>query len=212
MSVAWSAYRIAAPAVGMLAPAARFFTPAAERAAWAERLGAVSVEGGCEAWLHAASLGEATAMGPLARALTRARPAARLLATATSATGRARLQAIAAAQPRGTVSLQASFAPIDSPQAVRRFMAGARPARLFLVETELWPHWLLEARAAGVPVAVLSGRLAPGSLARYRRLGRTLRGLGHGLGAGLCPGPRGLGRRGALRARPGPRAGRGRLT
>jgi 3-deoxy-D-manno-octulosonic-acid transferase len=202
MSVAWSAYRIAAPAVGMLAPAARFFTPAAERATWAERLGAVSVEGGCDAWLHAASLGEATAIGPLARALTRARPAARLLATATSATGRARLQALAASQPRGTVSLQASFAPIDSPQAVRRFMAGARPARLFLVETELWPHWLLAARAAGVPVAVLSARLSPGSLARYRRLGRTFRALVHGLEAVLCQTAEDLARWIALGARP----------
>jgi 3-deoxy-D-manno-octulosonic-acid transferase len=69
---------------------------------------------------------------------------------------------------------------------VRRFFAGVRPARLFVVETELWPHWLLQAREAGVPVAIVSARLSARSLGRYRRLGRPFKSLVHGLEAVLC--------------------------
>ena len=202
MSAAWEAYRIVAPALGMLAPAARIFSPARERPFWHERLGQVRYEGGCDAWLHAASLGEATAVGALARELTRVRTGARLLATATSPTGRERLGGLVAPGEGAIPALRAAFAPIDSPQAVRRFFAGVRPARLFILETELWPHWLLQARAAGVPVAVMSARLSPRSLVRYKRLGRALHDLVHGFEAVLCQTAEDLGRWVALGARP----------
>ena len=202
MSVAWGAYRIAAPALGFLAPAAGLFSSIAERPFWGERLGRVRIEGGCDAWLHAASLGETTAAGPLARELVRVRPGARLLVTATTHTGRARLAALAGPLAGGIPSLQISLAPIDSPQAVRRFFQGASPARLILIETELWPHWLIHARASGVPVAVVSARLSGRSLARYGRLGRPFRDLVRGLEAVLCQTPEDLARWVALGARP----------
>ena len=126
-----------------------------------------------------------------------------MLATATTATGRARLLGLVVPRAAGIPSLQVSFAPIDSPQAVRRFFAGARPARLFMVETELWPHWLMHARTTGVPVAVVSARLAARSLARYRRLGGAFRALVHGLEAVLCQTPEDLARWIELGARPG---------
>lgn len=201
MSLAWGAYRLAAPALGVLAPAAGLFTPFAERPFWGERMGRVRLEGGCDAWLHAASLGESTAAGPLARELTRVRPGARLLATATTHTGRTRLMDLAGPGADRIPSLEVALSPIDAPQAVRRFFAGAQPARLILLETELWPHWLLHARASGVPVAVVSARLSARSLARYRRLGREFRSLVQGLEAVLCQTSEDLARWTALGAR-----------
>jgi 3-deoxy-D-manno-octulosonic-acid transferase len=200
VNAAWSAYRVAAPALGMIAPAAGLFSPSVERHLWSERLGHVRMAGGCDAWLHAASLGEATAVGPLVTELTRVRPGAHLLATATTHTGRTRLAALEAPWNR---DLHVSLAPIDSPQAVRHFFQGVEPARLFMVETELWPHWLLHAREAGVPAAVVSARLSQRSLARYRRLGRPFRDLVEGLEAVLCQTPEDLARWVALGARPG---------
>ncbi|HEY6867565.1 MAG TPA: glycosyltransferase N-terminal domain-containing protein [Candidatus Eisenbacteria bacterium] len=183
MSLAWRAYRIAAPAIGALAPAAGLFSPSDERPVWGERLGRVRVEGACEAWIHAASLGEATAVGPLARELDSLRPGAALHLSATTVTGRARLAALAQKREAPT---SVSLAPLDAPQAVRRFIAGVRPARVLLVETELWPHWLLAAREARVAVAVVSARLSERSVVGYRRLGRAFASLVAGLGAVLC--------------------------
>lgn len=201
--MAWGVYRLAAPALGALAPAAGLFSPFAERPFWGERLGRVRLEGGCDAWIHAASLGESTAGGALARELVRVRPGARLLATATTHSGRSRLLGLAGPGTDAIASLAVALAPIDAPQAVRRFFAGARPARLILLETELWPHWLLHARASGVPVAVVSARLSARSLARYRGLGREFRSLVHGLEAVLCQTPEDLSRWTALGARAG---------
>ncbi|HTK30577.1 MAG TPA: glycosyltransferase N-terminal domain-containing protein [Candidatus Saccharimonadaceae bacterium] len=179
MSVLWATYRLLAPALGAMAPAARLFTSPVERPLWGERLGRVSLPGGCDAWVHAASLGEATAVRPLVEELRALAPEATLYLTSTTRTGRARLQAL---------GLPLSLAPLDAPQSVARFFAGVAPRRLFVVETELWPHWLLAARARRVPVAIVSARLSARSVRGYRRLGADLRRLVEGLDAVLCQG------------------------
>jgi 3-deoxy-D-manno-octulosonic-acid transferase len=56
------------------------------------------------------------------------------------------------------------------------------------VETELWPHWLMQARASRVPVAIVSARLSEKSVKSYQRLGGGLRDLVAGLSAVLCQG------------------------
>lgn len=177
MSLAWGVYRAAASMVGALAPWAAAFASAPERELWRERMGRVERPGGCHAWIHAASLGEATAVRPLVEGLASIHPRARFHLTATTRTGRARLEAL---------GHPASLAPIDAPQAVRRFVDGVGPERLFLIETELWPHWLIRLRREGVPVAVVSARLSRRSVRRYRRLGAALRRLVAGLDAVLC--------------------------
>jgi 3-deoxy-D-manno-octulosonic-acid transferase len=175
----WGGYRLVAPVVGALAPAAGLFTSPRERALWRERLGHVVRPGGADAWVHAASLGEALAALTLARELERGAPGARLQLTATTRTGRERLR---------LAGHDAVLAPLDTPQAARRFLAGVRPRALFLLESELWPHWLLAARRERVPVVVASARLSERSVHRYRRLGRPLRALVGGLAAVLCQG------------------------
>jgi 3-deoxy-D-manno-octulosonic-acid transferase len=177
MSLVWSAYRLAAPLIGAAAPAARPFTPAAERRLWGERMGRVEAIGAVDAWIHAASLGEALAVGPLVRELSAAQAGARFHLTASTRGGRERL---------GELGHPHSLAPLDAPQAIARFMATVRPRRLLLIETELWPHWLLSARAAGVPVAVVSARLSPRSVPRYLKLGREFGSLVAGLSGVLC--------------------------
>lgn len=177
MSPVWLAYRLLAPSIGAIAPAAAIFASPAERRLWSERMGRVSLKGGCDAWVHAASLGEAGAAGPLARALLALEPRARLWLTAQTRTGRTRL---------AELGLPVSLAPIDSPQAVARFFAGVAPRLVLIVETELWPHWLLRAHRSGVPVVIVSARLAERSVRSYRVLGDGLRSLVSGLAGVLC--------------------------
>jgi hypothetical protein len=76
MSLSWRLYRSVAPMLGALAPWTRLLASPGERQLWNERLGDVVVPGGCHAWIHAASLGEAVAVGP-ARARARGAAAAR---------------------------------------------------------------------------------------------------------------------------------------
>lgn len=189
----WSAYRVLAPVLGGLAPAARMFSSPDERVLWGERLGRTVRPAGPTTWVHAASLGEVVAARPLVRELERRAPGARFQLTTSTRSGRERLR---------DLGHDAVLAPLDTPQAVGRFWAGVRPARLFLLETELWPHWLLRARDERVPVAVVSARLSERSLHGYRRLGAELRRLVGGLAAVLCQGGEDRRRWLALGARP----------
>ncbi len=193
MNPLWGAYRLLAPVLGALAPAAGVFTSPSERVLWSERLGRTARPGGCDAWVHAASLGEAVAAQPLLRELARRQPDARFQLTASTRSGRERLLGL---------GHDTALAPLDTPQAVRRFWHGVRPERLFLLETELWPHWLLRARSESVPVAVVSARLSERSTDRYRRLGSELRALVHGLAGVLCQGEEDQQRWLSLGARP----------
>ncbi len=188
MNPLWGTYRTLAPVIGALAPAAGIFTSPAERVLWRERLGAITRPGGCDAWVHAASLGEAVAAAPLVRELLRRQPDARLQLTASTRGGRERLAGMLAPGMAGALQGGVSLAPLDTPQAVKRFFHGVQPERIFLLETELWPHWLLRARSEHIPVAIVSARMSERSARRYRRLGKELRSVVGGLAAVLCQG------------------------
>ena len=140
------------------------------RLAWRERLGFghAEPEPGL-LWIHAVSLGETRAAAALVAALRRARPGLRLLLTHGTATGR---EAGAGLLREG--DLQA-WLPYDTPGAVRRFLGLHRPAVGVLLETEVWPNLLHEARRQGVPMLLANARLSERSLARGRRFDRLMR-------------------------------------
>jgi len=122
------------------------------------------------AWIHGASVGEARIVAGLADGLHRLRPDLPLAVSAYTATGRARL-------PEPPRVDAAFFVPLDFPPIVRRVLGSVRPAALALVETELWPNLLNEARAADVPVVVVNARLSVKRMTHYRRLGALYRPL-----------------------------------
>lgn len=130
-------------------------------------------------WIHGASVGEARLVGALARELKHRRPGQPLAASTVTATGRAQL-------PSPPAVDAAFFLPLDFPAVQRRAFDVIAPAMIVLVETELWPNLLTEARRRLIPVVVVNGRLAPERLRSYRRLsalyGPLLRGL-HAVGA-----------------------------
>jgi 3-deoxy-D-manno-octulosonic-acid transferase len=60
--------------------------------------------------------------------------------------------------------------PLDFSWAVRRSLRNVRPNLIVLAEGELWPNFLLAARAANIPVTVINGRMSPRTVRRYDRL------------------------------------------
>jgi 3-deoxy-D-manno-octulosonic-acid transferase len=67
--------------------------------------------------------------------------------------------------------------PFDFSGAVARWFSRVKPDLLVLVELELWPNMTRLARAAGVPVVVVNGRLSDRSIVRYRRVKPLVRGM-----------------------------------
>jgi 3-deoxy-D-manno-octulosonic-acid transferase len=119
-------------------------------------------------WLHAVSLGETKAAEPLLKALRAARPGLRLLLTHSTATGR---EAGAKLLQPGDAQ---AWLPYDTPGAVRRFLQRHRPAVGVLMETEIWPNLMHEARQLGLPVVLANARLSAKSQAKGERLAALL--------------------------------------
>jgi len=138
------------------------------REEWAERMGRLPRAPGGGIWIHAASVGELVAAGPLVRAL--ASGGERVLLTVVTPSGRRVAE--------GSLDEHAtlSFAPLDFVPSVRRALELVSQRALLLVETELWPNLIAEAARAGVVVGVVNGRLSERSARRYALSGSPLRG------------------------------------
>lgn len=127
-----------------------------------ERLGFVPpLPPGPVLWIHAVSLGETRAAEPLVRWLRQHSPAARILLTHTTPTGRQ-----AGRDLFGNEVVQA-WLPWDLPFAMKRFFTRAHPNLGLVMETEVWPNLLATANRAGTPVFLVNARLSERSAARY---------------------------------------------
>ena len=114
-------------------------------------------------WIQAVSVGEIEAIGPLLRQL-KSEGAAEIILTTTTSTG------YRLAQERyADVAHHIGIFPADlwpcSALAWRRI----RPDVVILVEGELWPEHLAQARARGVPAYLINGRITDRSFARHLR-------------------------------------------
>ncbi|SFC46260.1 3-deoxy-D-manno-octulosonic-acid transferase [Polaromonas sp. OV174] len=109
-------------------------------------------------WLHAVSLGETRTAAILLKALRAEKPGLRILLTHGTATGRAEGRALL--QP-GDIQV---WQPWDSPAAVARFFNHFKPRLGLLMETEIWPNLLAQARQRAMPLLLVNGRLSAKSL------------------------------------------------
>jgi 3-deoxy-D-manno-octulosonic-acid transferase len=135
---------------------------------WRARMGGLPPQaaspGGPAVWIHAVSVGEVLAARPLVAALAERLPSHRLFVSTTTMTG----NAVAGRSVRGATGL--FYAPFDFPGPVRRALRTLDPVLLVLVETEIWPNLIHEARRRGSRVAMVNGRISPRSFSRYRRI------------------------------------------
>jgi 3-deoxy-D-manno-octulosonic-acid transferase len=116
-------------------------------------------------WVHAASLGEVEAMGPLVRQLMKDLPGEKFFFTCTTLAGRTRAKEMF---PAGLAHL---LLPLDLPIFLKPWLRAFPPKLLLLAETEVWPSFLkLVKRERGL-ILVANGRLTERSARRYRRTG-----------------------------------------
>ena len=114
-------------------------------------------------WLHGASVGESLSILPLVERLRSERPEVTVLVTSGTTTSAALL---AQRLPAGAIH---QYVPVDAPGAARRFIARWKPSLAVFVESELWPNLLLEAKAAGTRLALVSAKLSDRSFASWSK-------------------------------------------
>jgi len=138
------------------------------RASFRERMGRLpvylNVDRERSLWIHAVSVGEVLAARTLVEPLRARFPKHKLFLSTTTVTG----NAVARKNLRGLDGL--FYAPFDFPWSVRQALDTLRPDLLVIMETELWPNLIHEAKRRGVRVALVNGRISPRSYPRYLRI------------------------------------------
>lgn len=168
MTLSLGLYRAATGLLEPLAPsllAGRARKGKEDPARIAERLARAEVvrPDGPLVWLHGASVGESLSILPLVERLRAERPEVTVLVTSGTTTSAALL---AKRLPAGAIH---QYVPVDAPGAARRFIARWKPSLAVFVESELWPNLLLEAKAAGTRLALVSAKLSDRSFASWKK-------------------------------------------
>jgi len=114
-------------------------------------------------WLHCVSVGESQAARPLVHGIRKRFPDHTLVVSTITLTGQNLAQELF-----GNDAAKIFFFPFDWRWTVRRALAVIKPAAVLIMETEIWPGFLSECRAAQVPVAIVNGRLSLQSFRRYK--------------------------------------------
>jgi 3-deoxy-D-manno-octulosonic-acid transferase len=115
-------------------------------------------------WVHAVSVGEVMAAHPLIRELRKTYPDRKLILSTVTVTGHY------TARRRVPEADAVFYFPFDFPCIVRRVIRGINPEIVLVAETELWPNFFRELKRAGIPSAVINGRISPKSHRNYLRL------------------------------------------
>jgi len=60
------------------------------------------------------------------------------------------------------------FAPIDSPQIIKRFFLKWKPNIVFFTDSELWPNQIFFAKNSNIPIILLNARISKRSFAKWK--------------------------------------------
>ena len=115
-------------------------------------------------WIHSCSVGETLSVQPLAQALHERFPDARLVFSTITKTGQAIAQDRFAKYGDGN----SFYFPIDLASIASKVLDTLQPALIIMVETEIWPNVLHEAKKRSIPVVMVNGRISAESFTYYR--------------------------------------------
>ncbi|MEI8313259.1 MAG: 3-deoxy-D-manno-octulosonic acid transferase [Verrucomicrobiota bacterium] len=120
------------------------------------------LEGSNRIWVHAVSVGEVMIAMKLIRAMREEDPAASFVLSTTTSTG------FKLAARAKCPWLEPVYNPLDFYFTARSAVRAIRPKMLILVEAEVWPNIVCEARAAGAKVVLVNARLSLRSERRFK--------------------------------------------
>jgi 3-deoxy-D-manno-octulosonic-acid transferase len=112
-------------------------------------------------WIHGVSLGEIKAAESIINSLRSIIPECSIILSTTTAHGRDLADNIFRDK------IPVIYSPIDFIASVRKALNIIRPDVLVLLETEIWPAWINEARRMGVKIAMVNGRISSRSFKKY---------------------------------------------
>ncbi len=141
------------------------------RAGWPNRFGHISrryPDRKC-IWIHAVSVGEVNATTTIVRELEKKFPGYEIVISTTTDTGFARANALFGSK------LSVFYFPMDFSLTMGRAFENIRPSLILLIELEVWPNLVRNARRSNIPVVVVNGRISERSFGKYKLIRPVMR-------------------------------------
>lgn len=137
-----------------------------------EKYGVYPVErpSGRVLWFHALSVGESLALLPLIEKALAEVPDAHVVLTTSTATSVAALEKAGLPERAHHMLL-----PIDTAQAVARFLDHWKPEVAAFAELDFWPRLMIDTHRRDIPMVLINSRLPAHNFARRRKLGGMMR-------------------------------------
>ena len=134
-----------------------------------EKLGITNAQrhGGYLIWFHCASIGELKSIFPIIDHYIKKNRI--LLTTSTLSSSE-----IFYNKYSDNKNIVHQFAPIDSPQIVKRFFLKWKPNIIFFTDSELWPNQIFYAKNNNIPLILLNGRISKKSFSKWRLFKKTM--------------------------------------
>ena len=135
-----------------------------------EKLGITNAEreDGYLIWFHCASIGELKSIFPIIDHYVKKN---KILVTTSTLSSSERFYK----KYSNNKNIIHQFAPIDSPQIVKRFFLKWKPNIIFFTDSELWPNQIFYAKNNNIPIILINGRISKKSFSRWKLFKITMR-------------------------------------
>ncbi|QYK01307.1 lipid IV(A) 3-deoxy-D-manno-octulosonic acid transferase [Shewanella psychrotolerans] len=130
------------------------------RGRWGERFGLSRLQS-TDLLIHSVSMGETLAAIPLINKLMEKYPQLSVTVTTTSPTGSAEVTKAFGER------VQHCYLPFDISWCVARFIKQVQPKQCIIMETELWPNLIYQAKRRGIKLMLANARLSEKSAKQY---------------------------------------------
>jgi 3-deoxy-D-manno-octulosonic-acid transferase len=116
-------------------------------------------------WIHALSVGETLASVELVKTIRKRLPQRKIFFSVSTATGFDE-----AVKHLTNETDYIFFYPYDLLWVVRKVLRQVSPCLFVLVESDIWPNFLLELKRRNVPAILVNARLSPSSFVGYKKV------------------------------------------
>ena len=120
-------------------------------------------------WIHALSVGEVISAQPLVESLKRRFPDQPLVFSSSTRTGMETANRLFSSQVAAIF-----YQSYDFLWSVRRVIDNVDPALVVVIETDMWPNFMLEIKRRGIPALLVNARLSKSSFRGYRLIASSI--------------------------------------
>ena len=120
-------------------------------------------------WFHAASIGELKSIFPVIERINKEKNIYNFLITTNTLSSGNLANSIC----KDVQNIKHRYMPLDVNFLIKNFLESWKPEKIFLIDSEIWPNLIINAKKKKIPIALLNARLTKKSFNRWFKFPKT---------------------------------------